>query len=133
MKNTPKPRKWRESFTVWIDFIGDRSQIGPLLDHIAGVPSDGGGQFLALPLSDQSWTFVASNTLTAKVAGDRLFDVFERLKAACRTRWSSYIRIRLLHDDRPDRCSKVLRKYQRGKCPDLSKVCRLKRRKRRRA
>ena len=54
----PGPRKWRESFTVWIDFIGDRSQIGPLLDFIAGEPSDGGGTMVIGPwLSDQSWSF----------------------------------------------------------------------------
>ena len=153
-KTKPAGRKWRESFTVWIDFIGDRSQVGPLLDHIAGCASDGGGSFVAVPLCDQSWDFVASNAVTAKVAGDRALDVFERLKAACRARWAPYVCLRMLHDDKPERCTRgvtftrrrkngrigttfrrvkhdlpvrgplVLRKYQRGKYPGLSKVFR---------
>lgn len=144
-RSTPRthrrgPRKWRECFTVWIDFIGDRSQVGPLLDFIAGCPNDGGGQFLSLPLSDQSWKF-------RDRAGAE--SCFENLKPACTKRWSPYIRLRLLHDDKPDRCEKpfvqigpvkhyplseggghdiavrrgrgpiVLRKYQRGKCPQM--------------
>jgi hypothetical protein len=141
------PRKWRESFTVWIDFIGDRSQVGPLLDFIAGCPSDGGGTFvIGPPLSDQSWTFDGTPIIEAESAAEKCYD---RLKAACRARWSPYIRLRLLHDDKPDRCEKpfvqvgpakhfpksqgggheyavrrgrgplVLRKYQRGKLPQM--------------
>ncbi len=163
-KMTPRthrrsPRKWRESFTVWIDFIGDRSQVGPLLDFIAGCPSDGGGTFvIGPPLSDQSWTvFSTSERYTlpplrrdlSESAELKARKIFEKLQAACKTRWSPYIRLRLLHDDKPDRCEKpfvqtgpvkyfpqskggghetpvrrgrgplVLRKYQRGKLPKM--------------
>lgn len=160
-KMTPRtrrrgPRKWRESFTVWIDFIGDRSQIGPLLDFIAGAPSDGGGTFLiGPPLSDQSWTFSGTRNyrqprgcIVNPSPGARADECFDRLKAAaCRARWSPYIRLRLMHDDIPERCKPagivreitrsgktiyrvmkheradrgplVLRKYQRGKLPKM--------------
>ncbi len=128
-------KKWRESWCVWLDFIGDRSQIGPLLDHIAGELSGGGGSFLALPLSDQSWEFTDLK---------KADEVFNRLKAACHSRWTPYARLRLMHESEPPppleskavtrkgkkvtlffnkrsdlKGPRVLRKYQRGKCPDL--------------
>lgn len=126
------PQKWRESFTVWIDFIGDRSGIGALLDHIAGCESDGGGTFLTSPpLSDQSWTSYPGKPRGLSIAEARedAEVIFTRLQKACRARWSPYIRLRLLHDDKPERSPwLVLRKYQRGKCPDLSKLMRRKKR-----
>ena len=156
-------KKWRESFTVWIDFVGYRPQIGPLLDHIAGMRSNGGGaMIIGPPLCDQSWDFIVParprkpERAAATAAGigspqrtaeflreetqGRAESVFERLKHACKTGWSQYIRLRLLHDDKPDRCSPVevcadkrhmlhvkhgknprgplvLRTYERGKVP----------------
>ena len=154
------PRKWRESFNVWIEFIGDRSQVGPLLDFIAGSASDGGGTFLiGPPISDQSWTFRGTRnyrqprgSIVNPSPSHRANECFDRLKAAANfANFSPYIRLRLLHDDKPDRCEPLLvpvgknpvkhyplseggghdiavrrgrgpivvRKYQRGKLPQI--------------
>lgn len=143
------PRGWRESFTLWIDFMGERWSIGPLLDHIVGSFSDGGGSMVVgPPVSDQSWTFYAREAAVT---------AFERLKAACKHRWSNYVEIRLLHDDKPDRCPPpesvirknkgktivlfknpkpgsgplVIRKFKSGKLPKGESIPRFKKRKRR--
>lgn len=155
MKARMRPRKWRESFTVWIDFIGDRSQVGPLLDHIAMWISDGGGSMVVPPfLSDQSWTVYPGKGDQTRITAEAIYN---RIAGACaRSRFSPYIRLRLLHDDRPDRCSPVevisettragrkiirlkhaknsrgplvLRKYQRGKLPPIKAIKRKPRRK----
>lgn len=105
-----KPRKWRESFTVWIDYLGNRSQIGPLLDHIAGSPSDGGGSVvIGPPLCDQDWNFSAKGKrYSIREAQEDAEIVYTILKNACiKTRFSPYIRLRLLHDDKPDRCTPI--------------------------
>ncbi len=148
------PRKWRESFTVFIEFIGERWSIGPLLDYIAGAHSNGGGSMLVgPPLCDQDWVFPVNpglgNSSGQLRAREDAIEVFETLKGISRNhRWSPYIRLRLLHDDKPDRITPmiqvrpgvyknppkssgplVIRKYVYGKLPKV-KVRKLRKRKR---
>ena len=97
---------------------------------------------IAPGLCDQSWDFEAKGRYSIEDAHDDADTVFTRLKNACKTAWSPYIRLRVLHDDKPDRCSPVeafadkkgalhfkhgknprgplvLRTYQRGKLPKV--------------
>ena len=136
MKRTPRkyrnPRRWRESWSVMLEWIGDKASVLPLIEHYFQAPSDGSGTFLACGLNDATWTRYT------KTEGLALFNC---LKDLCRkVRFSPYVRVQLHHDStdttlhlRTDGtiAMKELGKgfdriavYSRGKKPDLSKLCR---------
>jgi hypothetical protein len=124
-------RKWREHWTVMLEWIGNKPQVLPLIEHHIRLASDGSGTMLACSLNDATWTCYR------KTDAEHLFG---RLKRLGRIRFSPYVRVQLFHDfkDVPihfgpegsiaiselGRGVKRLAVYRLGKTPDFSKLYR---------
>ncbi len=126
-----RPRRWRESWTVMLEWSGDKYGVQSLIEHYLQSPSDGSGSFLAVDLNDMSWTRYT------KTEG---LGLFKAVKDLCRARFSPYVRLQLFHDFKEvpiqfgpggtismkdaAKGTKRLKVYSRGKTPDFSKLFR---------
>ena len=126
-----RQRRWRESWTVMLEWLGNKTQVLPLIEHHIRLSSDGSGTMLACGLNDATWTCYKKADAT---------HLFGRLKYMARwAGFSPYVRIQLFHDfkDVPiqfglggtismkdaGKGTKRLEVYRRGKPPDF-KLCR---------
>lgn len=103
------------TYCVWVDWTGERFQVQPFIEALAGIRSAGSGSFLAVPLNDVSFEF--RSAYDARHA-------FDRIKAVG-PRWAGYIRIRLMQiPPGLDAVWKQLRIYKRGTAPSLESLTR---------
>jgi hypothetical protein len=100
-------QKFKAHYGVLIEWMGDKTQVLPLLEHIAGEPSDGSGSFFAFPLNDASWS------------GEHLHmsAIYARLRKACSLRFTWYVRLQLHHFVTEHGHAKRVLMYKRGKPP----------------
>jgi hypothetical protein len=127
-------RRWRQSWTVMLEWIGDKAGVLPLIEHLFQAPSDGSGTILACGLNDATWT---------RYTKTEALGLFNCLKHLGRVRFSPYVRVQLFHDfeDVPiqfgpggtiamselGKGTKRIAVYRRGKPPDFKRLIRKRR------
>lgn len=109
---TPPKYKWAPRWIVELEWVGNKTQVLPLLEYIAKKQSDHSGVWMNGPdagMCDASWDFEGADDPHARALYRRLEDVVK----SCR--WWMYVRLRLLHDFEEKKKWKCEWKLQRGK------------------
>jgi hypothetical protein len=93
------------TWSVMLEWTGDKSQVLPLIEIIVRRQSDGSGCFLPIWLCDAQWYDLNRN------AAWRIFGRLQRLSAD--VRFARYVRVSLFNHKR------VMQRSVRGRCPKM--------------
>jgi hypothetical protein len=94
------------TWSVLLEWTGDKSQVLPLIEHIVKRDSDGSGCFLACSLCDAQWYDLK------RAPARRIFGVLSKLLDQ-RIRFARYVRITLFNHKR------VVEKRVKGRAPKM--------------
>jgi hypothetical protein len=95
------------TWSVLLEWTGNKSQVLPLIEHIVKRDSDGSGCFLACSLCDAQWDDLRRGPAR------RIFGAVSKLLVR-RIRFAPYVRVSLFNNKR------IVEKIARGRAPKMN-------------